>query len=139
VRDPRSDPAIEGACLCGAVHLAAARVPRTITECNCSVCRRYGTLWAYYKRRAVVIGPRTMLEAYSVRPGRRRFVRCKRCGCITSWETRARGPDAWIALNARLFDQALVANVRISVLDGDKSWRVVAKYRRPALFISPSR
>jgi len=97
-------------------------------------------LWAYYRRRMVVItAPRAGVEAYSVRPHGRRFVRCTRCGCVTSWETRARGPDAWVALNARLLDHALMADVPISVLDGDKTWRVVEKYRRPATFISPSR
>ena len=139
VRDPRKNPAIDGSCLCGAVHLAAARKPRTVTECNCSICRRYGTLWAYYRRRAVAItAPRGGLQTYSVRPHGRRFVRCTRCGCVTSWE-KERGADAWVALNARLLDQALVADVQVSVLDGDKTWRVVERYRRPATFISPSR
>ena len=41
--------------------------------------------------------------------------------------------------NARLLDHALVADVQVSVLDGDKTWRVVDRYRRQAIFISPSR
>jgi hypothetical protein len=138
MRDPRNDPAITGSCLCGAVHVAAARVPRTLTACNCSVCRRYGVLWAYYRRRAAHISAkRGGLERFALRPGRRRFVRCKRCGCVVSWEL-ARGPDAWLALNARLFDPARVARVPISLLDGDKTWRVLEKVRRSALFVSPA-
>ena len=129
-------PAIEGSCLCGAVTLAAARKPRTVTQCNCSICRRYGTLWAYYKRRDMkVAAPRSGLVAFTVKPKGRRFVRCATCGCIASWEL-ARGQDAWVGLNARLFDPAAIANVRINVLDGADTWRVVAKYQQPAQFVS---
>ena len=36
-------------CHCAAVKVEVPRRPRRLTECNCSICRRYGTLWAYYK------------------------------------------------------------------------------------------
>ena len=36
-------------CHCGAVRVDVPRKPRRLTSCNCSICRRYGTLWAYYK------------------------------------------------------------------------------------------
>ena len=34
-------------CHCGAVGVDVPRRPRRLTSCNCSICRRYGTLWAY--------------------------------------------------------------------------------------------
>ncbi len=46
---------VAGNCLCGAVRILAATPPRQVTECNCSACRRYGTLWAYYPPRDVRI------------------------------------------------------------------------------------
>ena len=62
--------AIQGTCLCKAVQLGAARKPRQVTQCNCSTCRSYGTLWAYYPRSAVSItAPRGGLEDFSVRNG----------------------------------------------------------------------
>jgi len=39
---------LSGSCHCGAVVVNVARRPRQLTDCNCSICRRYGTLWAYY-------------------------------------------------------------------------------------------
>ena len=39
---------IEAACHCGAVRLKAPQ-PTEVTECNCSICRRTGALWAYYR------------------------------------------------------------------------------------------
>jgi len=41
---------LKGTCHCGAVQIAVARKPRRFTSCNCSICRRYSTLWAYYDR-----------------------------------------------------------------------------------------
>ena len=38
---------IKGSCHCGAFHWAFDGVPEGATTCNCTICRRYGTLWAY--------------------------------------------------------------------------------------------
>ena len=37
----------EGNCLCGAVRWGFGGLPAGATACNCTACRRYGTLWAY--------------------------------------------------------------------------------------------
>jgi hypothetical protein len=123
--------AIQGTCLCNAVQLGAARRPRQVTQCNCSVCRRYGTLWAYYRRSAV--------ENYSVRPGELRFVRCRTCGCVICWDGAGKGRDQRMGINTRLLDQALMANVPVKVLDGDKTWRTIGAYVKPEMWTSPAR
>ena len=38
---------IEGACHCGAVRWRFNGTPEGATACNCTVCRRHGTLWIY--------------------------------------------------------------------------------------------
>ncbi|HET9989495.1 MAG TPA: hypothetical protein VFQ65_13280 [Kofleriaceae bacterium] len=132
--------AIEGTCLCGAVQLGAARLPRQVTQCNCTVCRKYGTLWAYYKRSAVsVVAPRGALADFKRRPRGLRFVRCSTCGCVIQWDSPHEGADQRIGLNARLLDHAKMANVPIKVLDGDKTWRALGSYVNAAIFISPTR
>jgi hypothetical protein len=131
--------AIQGTCLCAAVQLGVARVPQQVTQCNCSVCRRYGTLWAYYPRSAVSItAPRGALEEYSRRPRGLRFVRCRTCGCVVSWDSRRKGPDQRMGVNMRNFDHALMARVPVKVLDGDKTWRMVDSYVKPEMWISPT-
>jgi hypothetical protein len=132
--------AIQGTCLCEAVQIGAARMPRQVTQCNCAVCRRYGTLWAYYRRSAVSItAPRGALENYSVRAGGLKFVRCRSCGCVICWDGRGKGPDQRMGLNTRLLDHALMAAVPVKVLDGDKTWRALGTYAKPEMWISPSR
>lgn len=41
---------IQATCHCGLVVLSLSATPTELTECNCSICRRYGVLWAYYGR-----------------------------------------------------------------------------------------
>jgi hypothetical protein len=50
---------IEATCHCGVVHLEVARAPEAVNECTCSICRRYGTLWAYYPLTLVSLAPTT--------------------------------------------------------------------------------
>ncbi len=38
---------IEGSCHCGDVCWQFDGVPDSATACNCTICRRYGVLWAY--------------------------------------------------------------------------------------------
>jgi len=132
--------AIEGTCLCKAVRVGAVRVPAQVTQCNCSVCRRYGTLWAYYKRTEVVVeAARGILVTWRAKRGGLRFLRCKGCGCVACWDAPSRGSDRRLGMNTRLFDHVAMADVPIAVLDGDKSWRVTDKYVKPDIWVSPKR
>jgi len=132
--------AIQGTCLCQAVQLGAARLPRQVTQCNCSVCRRYGTLWAYYRRSAVsIVAPRGGLESYSVRARGLKFVRCRSCGCVIYWDAPGKGRDQRMGINTRLLDHAVMADVPVKVLDGDVPWRNLGTYVKPDMWISPSR
>jgi hypothetical protein len=40
-------PILTGACDCGAISWRFADDPGSATACNCTICRRYGTLWIY--------------------------------------------------------------------------------------------
>ena len=75
---------LAGTCHCEAVRVEVPRRPRMLTNCNCSICRRYGVLWAYYKASDVrVIGnPGATNDTL----GRRalNFVRCTTCGNTSS-------------------------------------------------------
>lgn len=136
---PVTKLAIQGTCLCKAVQLGAARVPRQVTQCNCSVCRSYGTLWAYYRRSAVTItAPRDALESYSVRADGLKFVRCRTCGCVICWDGPGKSRDQRMGINTRLLDHAMMADVPIKVLDGDISWRSLGTYVKPEIWSSPS-
>ena len=126
--------------MCGKVQVGVAQRPRQVTQCNCSVCRRYGTLWAYYRRSAVsIVAPRGGLESYSVRARGLKFVRCRSCGCVIYWDAPGKGRDQRMGINTRLLDHAVMADVPVKVLDGDVPWRNLGTYVKPDMWISPSR
>lgn len=111
-------------CHCGAVRIEIPRRPRSLTNCNCSICRRYGTLWAYYKASEVSItaAPDTLSD-YSWGERSIRFVRCNTCGCVTHWEPMQIKEGSRRGVNARNFDPAALGEVRIRKLDGALTWK----------------
>jgi hypothetical protein len=108
---------IEAVCHCGACRITLPEAPTEITDCNCSICRRYGVLWAYYQPSDVVLDMPHGTATYQRDQRTIAFHRCNACGCVTHWNAfnPARGR---MGVNARLLAAELVANARIRHLDG---------------------
>ncbi len=96
---------LDAYCHCGAVHLAVPEPPTSVNECNCSICHRLGTLWAYYPLAAVHIDGPTTTYAWGERSID--FHRCAGCGCTTHWAPRDDGTR--LGINARLFAPQVLA------------------------------
>jgi len=110
---------LTGACHCGAVRVTVPRTPRTVTDCNCSICRRYGVLWAYYKASTVRVEAKPKATvSYSWGRKALRFVRCATCGCLMCWQRMKPDPDRKMGVNFRNFDPKVLGSVRIVPLDG---------------------
>ncbi|MEQ8965963.1 MAG: GFA family protein [Azospirillaceae bacterium] len=122
---------IDGSCHCGAVRWRFAGVPDTATACNCTICRRYGVLWAYgHDGEGVDVSGET--RAY-VRGDRSiGFHFCPACGCVAYWRALETGPDGRrrIAVNLRLAEPDAVAAVRLRHLDALDSWQSVPRDTR---------
>lgn len=115
---------IELSCHCGAAKLELARRPRRLTSCNCSICRRYGTLWAYYRSSEVRFRFRRRdVAAYAWGDRMLRFIRCKACGCVMHWEPARKTRECRVGVNMRNADPAAIASVRVRRLDGAKTWK----------------
>ena len=109
---------LSATCHCGAITVQVARPPSEVTDCNCTICRRYGTRWAYYKATDVQVRAEPATSAEYVWGNKRlRFVRCATCGCVTHWERIAPPPDARVGVNARNFDPEQLGDVRVVRLD----------------------
>lgn len=111
---------IESTCHCGAVRLAIPRAPEAVTNCNCSVCRRYGTLWAYFDAPEVRIEAAAgALQSYTTGAATLSFVRCAGCGCVTHWSPiPGRRRNQRMGVNVRMFDPRQLGPFRIRFLDG---------------------
>jgi hypothetical protein len=118
-RATRRGAALEVSCHCGAVRIALARRPRTVTECTCSICRRYGALWAYCTNRTVQILTRPgALAKYAWRNRTLEFHRCRRCGCVTHHERARKRPGSTVGVNARLLPPQVLAGIPVRLFDG---------------------
>ena len=120
---------IEGACHCGRVSWKFDGMPDSATACNCTVCRRYGTLWAYDfdGERIHVRGP---TRAYSWGEGGIGFHFCEHCGNLAYWRAVKPREDGRcrIAVNLRLaLNPDLVAAISIRHLDGLNTWKDVPR------------
>ena len=117
---------IDASCHCGSVHLEIACAPEALTDCNCSICRRYGALWAYYSPKQVRIAAQSgATDTYAWGKRTIHFHRCKTCGCLTHWAAVDAQLDR-MGINARLMDPEVLRPLRIRKLDG----AVTGKYFR---------
>lgn len=110
---------IEGSCHCGAVGWSFDGLPGEATACNCTVCRRHGTLWAYgFQDEDIRISGDTRTYAWAGRNLGFHF--CGNCGCIAYWWAIEKGADGrrFGAVNLRLAEPESVAAIPIRRHDG---------------------
>jgi hypothetical protein len=109
---------IEASCHCGAVRFEVETAPDEVTDCNCSICRRSGVLWAYYEapqvRFAADNGP---TDIYMWRYRMLEFHRCRTCGCVTHWAAVDRNYTR-MGVNARLMAPEVLAAAPVNHFDG---------------------
>ncbi len=114
---------ITASCHCGAVRIELDAPPARLTECNCSICRRLGALWAYYTRdqvRFVMAADATHAYAHGDRT--LAFHHCRTCGCTTHWASlRPENPDR-VGINARLFPPEDRTGIPVRHFDGAETW-----------------
>jgi hypothetical protein len=109
---------IESSHRCGAVKLEIQAAPEEVKECNCSICRRCGALWAYYAPAQVrIIATKGAIDCYCWGDKSIGFHRCLNCGCVTHWA--AFDPHvAHMGGNARLMAPEVLAAARLRHSDG---------------------
>lgn len=130
-------------CHCGQISIRVPHRPEYLNECLCSICFRYGVLWAYYPRDTVTITAKVtglgMINAISqfskggildgVGDGTRQYVRegpdqggiafhfCDRCGCVVYWVSVKLDVDDE-KQGKRLEEVEMGVNARMLGLDG---------------------
>ncbi len=114
---------LKATCHCGAIRIEIPSQPPEVTNCNCSICRRLGTLWAYYDVGTVQIhGHPQSTDAYIQGDKTLRTVRCRTCGCTTHWEPLDTQKYTRMGVNIRNFEPEVIGDVRIRLLDGADTW-----------------
>lgn len=94
-------------------------MPAEASQCNCSICRRYAALWAYYTPDDVAISYREAnISFYSWGDGDIEYHRCHQCGCVTHYVTTEQCPTRRIALNLRMAEPDLIEGIPVRKVDG---------------------
>lgn len=115
---------ISGTCHCGAVTSTPADTPEWLTECNCSVCRKLGPLWAHAEASDVTLTrSEDATVGYAWGDRTLEFHTCRTCGCTTHWESLDPEVSTRMAVNCRLADPQTVARLRVRHIDGADTWR----------------
>lgn len=113
---------LNGACHCGLVRIDVPAAPAQLILCNCSICRRYGVLWAFYPREVVKLtGHPAHTTGYIWGERTIETFRCTGCGCVTHWESLS--PTASkVSVNMRNFDPHEIGDAQLRRFDGAQTW-----------------
>lgn len=113
---------LQGSCHCGKAGWTLKGNPGSITACNCTLCRRYGALWAYdYEGERVDVSGQT---ASYCRTGKEtptlEILFCPSCACVLSWRGLRLevGGRRRMAVNVRLAHPEEVQMLPIDHFDG---------------------
>ena len=120
-------------CHCSTIKLILPFPPTKINECQCSICYRYGALWAYYPRNQVLVtaeadvdanaGAGTSASTSASAGGTETYLwgnrdiefrRCTHCGCVTHWWATEKGdksPSATMGVNMRMAEREVLNGV----------------------------
>lgn len=113
---------LSGTCHCGKCSWWLAGDPGSITACNCTLCRRYGALWAYgYETETMTVtGPTAAYRRVEVETPSLEILFCPACAGVLAW----RGLDLHdngrrrMAVNIRLAAPEAVMDLKIKQFDG---------------------
>lgn len=113
---------LQGSCHCGRTSWTLEGDPGSITACNCTLCRRYGALWAYdYEGGRIFVEGET--SSYR-RPGKSdpalEMLFCATCAGVVAWRGLRLEADGRrrMAVNLRLTEPEGVAHLQIDHFDG---------------------
>ena len=108
---------VTGSCHCGAIRIEVPRPPEWLGSCNCSFCRKIGSLMAYYPDDG---GVRVEGETLPYIWGDRMIAlhHCPACGCFTDWRSTGESYGK-VGVNARLLDGFSVEEGR-PLIDGQE-------------------
>jgi hypothetical protein len=111
---------LTASCHCGAVRVDVPEPPAEATDCKCSICGRYGVLWAYYDPAHVCVTSEPgAIDEYVWGRKAPRFMRCRGCGCVMGWQPILPIEGKRMGVNARNFEPGVLAAARVVILEAD--------------------
>ena len=115
--DDTEGATLTGSCHCGAAHWTLQGDPGPLTACNCTLCRRYGALWAYdYENERIALhGPTGRYTRQGKTEPALEIHFCTTCAGVLCWRglRLEDGGRRRFAVNVRLAHPEAVADLLI--------------------------
>ncbi len=115
-----STTTIKGHCHCESVSWTYPLKLESVTACNCTLCRKYGALWAYGQlEEGITVSGKT--KSYARGRQLNGFHFCENCGCLAYYLSKSAddlGRNR-IAVNLRMIDDpSQIMELPIDHFDG---------------------
>ncbi|HEY8617844.1 GFA family protein [Phenylobacterium sp.] len=109
---------MRGSCHCGRIAYTLDETPTQAIECNCSICRRRGSILAFAKPEGFHLETsRDEIAVYTWNTGVIRHQFCRTCGCAPFAE--GLGPNGpMVAINLRCAEDLDLSSVTVTAFDG---------------------
>ena len=108
-----------GSCHCGAVAFEVEGELEQVTECNCSICRRKGSLlWFVPRSQLRLLTPEENLATYTFNTQMIHHRFCPKCGIHPFAESTDRDGNPMAAINVRCLDEVDPATLEARQFDG---------------------
>ena len=125
---------VRAACHCTALRLEISELPDWVLDCNCTLCRRYGAIWAYPSAGTVkVVAGEDATETYLWGDRMIAFHRCKACGCVTHFTGQGTSPPRIHGVNTRMIATLDPASVRLIQIDNGHTGYFWTRSAQPPL------
>lgn len=109
----------KGSCHCGNVQFELAKMPEWLVSCNCSICKRLGTIWAHAETSDITLKYDTgATMAYVWGDKTLAFHTCKKCGCTTHWENLDDSKYSRMGVNFRMCTKYDISDFKVRNRDG---------------------
>jgi hypothetical protein len=113
-------------CLCGQIRIEIKHKPEFVHECNCTLCRKSGALWAYvHPSEARVEGTTKGYSRNDKDDPAAEIQFCDTCGSTTHFTLTAsvvsKFGNSQMGVNMRLADEQDLAGVELRYPDG-QAW-----------------
>jgi hypothetical protein len=110
---------IRGSCHCGKIAYSLDATPTEAIECNCSICRRRGSVLAAVRPDAFHLETsRDDITVYTFGKHVIRHQFCKRCGCAPFAEGTGPGGVAMVVINLRCAENLDLSTIKVTRFDG---------------------
>jgi hypothetical protein len=108
-----------GSCHCGRVTFEVEGKPDKAMSCNCSICRRKGSLlWFVPRDKFRLVTPESDASTYTFHKHLIKHRFCPVCGIHPYGEGKDPKGEAMAAINIRCRDDVDLDNVPVSTFDG---------------------